>query len=183
MFVAASFYIADTFFMETIEAILTRRSIRKYSSQKVAPGHVKELLNAGMHAPTARNIKPWHFVVVNEREMLDRLSRAHPYAAMLQEAPLAILVAGDKNLQPMDAYLVQDCSAATQNILLAAHALGLGAVWLGLYPREERMQAVGALLEIPAHILTVTLLSVGYPAEQPAHPERWDEERIHYNKF
>jgi nitroreductase len=169
--------------METIKAILTRRSIRKYTSQKVSPRHVKELLNAGMHAPTARNIKPWHFIVVEERGMLDRLSRAHPYAAMLQEAPLAILVAGDRNLQPMDAYLVQDCSAATQNILLAAHAMGLGAVWLGLYPREERMREVGALLGIPAHILAVTLLSVGYPAEQPVQPERWDEDRIHYNKF
>ena len=151
--------------MDAIKAILTRRSIRKYNDKAVSPELVKQLLESGMHAPTARNIQPWHFIVVDEREMLDKLSVAHPYAKMLREATLAILVCGDKNLQEADGYIVQDCSAATQNIMLAAHALGLGSVWLGMYPREERMREVGRLLEIPGHIIPVSLISIGYPSD------------------
>jgi nitroreductase len=136
-----------------------------------------------MHAPTARNIQPWHFIVVDERAVLDQLSEAHPYAKMLKQAGLAILVCGDRKLQENDGYIVQDCSAATQNILLAAHANGLGSVWLGMYPREERMKDVGKLLGIPGHILPVSLISIGYPNEQKEAPDRYKPDRVHYNKF
>lgn len=169
--------------MEAIKALLTRRSIRKYTSQAVPEEFIRELLNAGMHAPTARNLQPWHFVVVDKREIIDELSVAHPHARMLRQATLAILVCGDKKIQEADGYIIQDCSAATQNIMLAAHALGLGSVWLGMYPREERMQKVSELLEIPEHILPVALIAIGHPDEVKDSPDRYKEERIHWNKY
>jgi len=169
--------------MDAIKAILTRRSIRKYSGEAIPEELIIALLNAGMHAPTARNHQPWHFVVVDEREIIDKLSIAHPYAKMLKEASLAILVCGDKTIQESDGYIIQDCSAATQNIMLAAHAHGLGSVWLGMYPREERMKEVSRLLEIPDHILPAALISIGYPAEEKDAPVRYKTERIHRNKF
>lgn len=169
--------------MDAIKAILTRRSIRKYTQQEISEELIHELIIAGMHAPSARNIQPWQFIVVNNREMLDKLAIAHPYAKMLNQAVLAILVCGDKKLQEAVGYIVQDCSAATQNILLAAHAHGLGSVWLGMYPREERIQNISKLLEIPDHILPVSLISIGYPDEHKKAPDRYNEEKIHWNKF
>jgi len=169
--------------MDAIKNLLQRRSIRKYTDKPVAEAIIKDLLNAGMHAPSARNIQPWHYVVINDRHILDELAVAHPHAKMLKQATLAILVCGDKKLQEMDGYIIQDCSAATQNILLAAHAHGLGSVWLGMYPREQRMQGVAKLLDLPDHILPVSLISIGYPDEQKEAPERYKSDRIHFNKF
>jgi nitroreductase len=169
--------------MEAIKALLTRRSIRKYTAQEVPKEITRELVNAGMHAPSARNHQPWHFVVVDKREILDALSVAHPHAKMLQQATLAILVCGDKSIQEAEGYIVQDCSAATQNIMLAAHAHGLGSVWLGMYPREERMLKVSELLDIPDHILPVALIALGHPDEVKEAPDRYKTERIHWNKF
>jgi len=169
--------------MDAIHAILTRRSIRKYSGGTIPGEIITELLNAGMHAPTARNYQPWHFIVVNDRETMDRLAAAHPYAKMLKEASLAILVCGDRTIQNEVGYIMQDCSAATQNIMLAAHALGLGSVWLGMYPREERILSVSKVLEIPDHILPAALISIGYPDEVKETPDRYKEERVHWNKF
>ena len=169
--------------MDALEMIFKRRSIRKYTSESVADDTIKVLLDAGMHAPSAKNLQPWHFIVVDEREMLDKLAVAHPYAKMLKQATLAILVCGDKNIQEMDGYIIQDCSAVTQNIMLAAHACGLGSVWLGMYPREERMKDVGTLLSIPDHILPVSLISIGHPDEVKDSPDRYKEDRIHRNRF
>ena len=169
--------------MDPIKNILSRRSIRKYTSQSISEDIIKDLLNAGMHAPTARNRQPWHFVVVDDRGIIDGLSEAHPYAKMLREATLAILVCGDRSIQEEDAYIVQDCSAATQNIMLAAHSHGLGSVWLGMYPRNDRMENVGRLLELPDHIMPVALISIGYPDEVKDAPDRYKEERVHWNKF
>jgi nitroreductase len=169
--------------MDAIETILTRRSIRKYENKKVPVQLVKALLDAGMHAPSARNIQPWHFIVIDDRAILDQLSIAHPYAKMMKQASLAILVGGDRNLQEVEGYIIQDCSAVTQNIMLAAHAYGLGSVWLGMYPREQRMQDVSKILEIPEHILPVSLISIGYPTETVQPPVRYKEERVHFNRF
>ncbi|GAI33467.1 unnamed protein product, partial [marine sediment metagenome] len=126
--------------MDAMEAILARRSIRKYTKQPVSDEVLKELLEAAMCAPSAGNRQPRCFVVINGRKILDEIPKYHPYAEMLKEAPMAILVCCDRDLQMGD-YGVQDCSAATQNILLAAHAKGLGAVWLGTYPEEQRVAA------------------------------------------
>jgi nitroreductase len=169
--------------MDAIHAILTRRSIRKYSGGKIHEKTITELLNAGMHAPTARNYQPWHFIVVDNRQTIDQLADAHPHAKMLKEASLAILVCGDKTIQNEEGYIMQDCSAATQNIMLAAHALGLGSVWLGMYPREDRIREVSRVLNIPDHILPAALISIGYPAENKDAPDRYKEERVHWNTF
>ena len=169
--------------MDAIKSILTRRSIRKYTAKQVSEDIIRDLLNAGMHAPSARNLQAWHFVVVDDRAILDALSIAHPYAKMLRQATLAILVCGDKNIQEVEGYIVQDCSAATQNIMLAAHAHGLGSVWLGMFPRQERMHKVSELLDIPENIMPVSLISIGYPDEEKEAPDRYIEERIHWNKY
>jgi nitroreductase len=167
--------------METLKAILSRRSIRKYFDRPVTDEMIRLLLKAGMYAPSARNKQPWHFIVVRDRKMLDRLAVAHPYGGMLLEAPLAVVVCGDRTIERMDSYLVVNCSAATQNILLAAYDMGLGSVWLGIYPREDRIRTLARILNIPEDILPVSLIAIGYPAEEKGDPERFLPERIHYD--
>jgi nitroreductase len=171
------------FLMEAMEAILSRRSIRHYRSGKIPEEVVGELLMAAMSAPSASNEQPWHFIVIDDRRILDEVPKYHPYSNMLREASLAIAVCGDLERQTRDGYWVQDCSAATENILIAAHALGLGAVWLGVYPREDRVQATKELLGIPEHVLPLCLIAVGYPAEQKPRSDRYQESRIHHNRW
>ncbi|MBA7525590.1 5,6-dimethylbenzimidazole synthase [subsurface metagenome] len=168
--------------MDAVEAILTRRSIRKYTKQPVSEEVLKELLEAAMYAPSASNQQPWCFVVINDRKILDEIPKYHPYAQMLKEAPVAILVCCHSDLQS-GGYGVQDCSAATQNILLAAHAKGLGAVWLGVYSTEQRVIAIKKLLNLPENITPISLISIGYPAEQKPRPDRYQADRVHYNQW
>ena len=168
--------------MDAMEIILTRRSIRKYTEQPVSDEVLKELLEAAMCAPSAGNRQPWCFVVINDRKILDDIPNYHPYAQMLKEAPAAILVCCDSDLQMGD-YGVQDCSAATQNILLAAHAKGLGAVWLGVYPTEVKVTDIKRLLNLPENIIPISLISVGYPAEQKSPPDHYRADRVHYNHW
>lgn len=169
--------------MELWEAILTRRSIRKFKSHPIPDELIEKILRAGMQAPSARNKQPWHFVLVKNREMLDKISEVHPYAYMLKEAPLGILICGDSEIETTIEYIVQDCSAATQNMLLAAHDLGLGAVWLGIFPREQRVKAMRELLEIPEKIIPVSMIAVGYPDEKKSYEDRFKPERVHYEKW
>jgi len=145
--------------MDALNAILSRRSIRKYTAQPVSEEMVRELLEAAMAAPSAGNEQPWHFVVMDDREILDAIPRFHPYSRMLEEAPMAILVCGDLELQKYEGYWVQDCSAATENLLIAAQAKGLGAVWLGVYPIEERVAGFRNLLGVPDHVIPFALIS------------------------
>lgn len=169
--------------MEIIEGILTRRSIRKYSEKKVNKEQIHELIKAGMYAPSARNQQPWHFIIIDDRQLLNKMMSIHPYAKMLGQAQWAILVCGDEKLELSKGYWVVDCSAAAQNILLAAHGSGLGAVWLGLHPREERKNDIRKLFGLPDHIQPLSLISVGYPAEEKEQPERFKTERIHHNQW
>ena len=169
--------------MEVYEAITTRRSIRKYTAEAVPADLVKELLVAAMSAPSASNLQPWYFVVVNERPQLDALTTVLPYGQMLKEATLAIVVCGDCQRQGLEGFWVQDCSAATQNILLTAHARGLGAVWLGVYPRAERVQDIRRLLGLPEHVIPLCVVSIGYPAEHKDPANRYDEARVHYHRW
>ena len=166
-----------------IDAILKRRSIRRYSGETVNKSDIQLMLKAGMYAPSARNEQPWHFLVINERALLSRITEIHPYASMLPGAELAILVCGDENLELSKGYWSVDCAAATQNILLAAHALGLGAVWLGVYPRKERQKGIRELFNLPDHIHPFSLVSVGYPAEEKICPDRFKKERIRWNQW
>jgi len=169
--------------MELFNAIFDRRSIRKYKTQPVEEEKIQQILKAAMYAPSARDTQSWQFVTITRRVMLDELTRVHPYAGMLAEAPLAILVCGDKTLEPNEGYLSINCSAATQNILLASHALGLGSVWLGVYPRPERIKAISTALNLPEYIIPIALIAVGYPAEIKERPERFLPERIHKGKW
>lgn len=168
--------------MNTLECIKTRRSIRKYVADKPVSKEMQDLLiEAGMYAPTARNLRGWHFIVIDDHSLLQQLSEVHPYGKMLAHAPLAILVCGDLNIEPSEAYNAINCAAATQNILLAAHELGLGAVWLGIYPRTERVAGTKTVLQLPEHVLPISLIAVGYPNEQHPLPQRVEQQKIHYN--
>lgn len=169
-----------------METILTRASVRSYTPEQVAPEQVELLLRAAMAAPSAVNKQPWAFVVVNERETLDSLAASLPYAKMLAGAPLAIVVCGDLTkalLSVEQAYWVQDCSAATQNLLLAAHSLGLGAVWTGVFPREDRAAEVKRILNLPAHLVPLNVIPVGHPEGETKPKDKWEPANVHYNRF
>ena len=167
-----------------IETIMTRTSIRAFTDEPVPDETIETLLRAGMAAPSAVNRQPWAFVVVEGRENLDRLAEVHPNARMLGTAQAAIVVCGDmtKALEgTAQAFWVQDASAATENILLAAHALGLGAVWTGVYPNPERVAAVSETLGLPSYVIPLCVIPVGYPAEAPAPKDKWNTANIHHN--
>ncbi len=166
---------------ELIDTIYSRRSIRRYTEEPVSEEQIKTLLEAAMAAPSASNRKPWHFVVVTERETLDRLAEAHKYAKMLHEAPVCISVCGDQSVS--ERFWVQDCSAATENLLLAATALGLGAVWCGVYPSQERVEAIGKILGIEAPVVPLNIIAVGHPAEEKEPRTQYDEGRVHIEKW
>lgn len=166
---------------DALQIIFARRSIRKYTSEPVGAADVQTLLEAAMAAPSASNRKPWHFVVVTERATLNKLADAHPYAKMLYEAPLCIAVCGDPAIAPQ--YWAQDCSAATENLLVGAAGLGLGTVWMGVYPPEERIAAVRRLLAIPETILPLNLIAVGHPAEHKEPRTQYDAARVHSERW
>jgi len=167
--------------METLEAIKTRRSIRKFTSQKINEEAIHNILEAAMFAPSARNTQSWHILVINDKNILNKLPKLHPNAEMMYEAQLAILVCGDLHMEDMIEYNGVNCSAATQNIMLAAQDLGIGSVWLGVYPRKERMDPMVKLFELPEHIVPMTLIALGYPNESFETPERFRQDRIHIN--
>lgn len=167
--------------MEALEAIYTRRSIRKYRPETIPQDLIEALLKAAMSAPSATNKQSWHFVVITDREKLESIPHFHPYSNMLLQAPLAIVVCGDTEAQPD--YWVQDCAAATENILLAAHAKGLGGVWLAIYPREPRIKGLQDMLGLPDHIIPLSLVSLGYPSETKSPSHRYDESKIHINQW
>lgn len=162
---------------ELVATILARRSIRRYTDDPVSPDAVRTLLDAAMAAPSASNNRPWHFIVVTDRRTLDALADAHPYGKMLASAPLGIAVCGDTSRAPR--FWVQDCSAATENLLLTATALGLGAVWLGVHPLEERVASVRRLLALPQAVIPLNLLALGHPAETKPSRTQYDEARVH----
>jgi nitroreductase len=169
--------------METLQAIKTRRSIRKFTSQKISDETIKKILEAAMYAPSARNTQSWHFILIDDRRILNELPKLHPYAEMMYEAQHAILVCGDLNMEKMVEYNGVNCSAATQNIMLAAHDLGIGSVWLGVYPRKERMEPLVKLFELPEHIVPMMLIPLGYSNEDFETPDRFHQDKIHSNKW
>lgn len=160
--------------------IFARRSIRHYTSEPISDSDVRALLDAAMAAPSARNTRPWHFVVVRDREQLRRLASIHLNANMLEGAALGIAVCGEPRESE---YWVQDTSAATENILLAATALGLGAVWVGVHPKAEREQRVREILGLPEYITPLCLVAVGHPAEQKPARTQYDASRVHYERW
>ena len=166
-----------------MEEIFTRRSIRKYMDKDIEAEKIRKLLEAGAAAPSAGNEQPWHFIVIKDRKRLDHLAEIHPYAKMLKDAPLAIAVCADLDKQKYDGFWVQDCSAATQNILLEAVSLDLGAVWLGCHPAEDRERVISNFLELPENTKTFSLISIGYSAEKKESADRLTDDIIHYEKW
>ena len=169
-----------------LECIMTRTSVRQYTDQPVENEKIEAMLRAGMAAPTAVNAQPWHFVVVNDKAKLGELAAANPHAKMLESAPLAIVVCGDMT-KAMEGdgrqFWIQDCSAATENILLAAHAQGLGAVWTALYPMEERYLAVREALKLPDTMIPLCTVVIGYPSAQAEPKDKWKPENVSYNEY
>jgi len=165
--------------MDALEVLFTRRSIRKYGNEPVTEEDLKTILEAGMNAPSASNRQPWHFVVVDDRAKLNAIMEVHPYSRMLAEAPMAIVVCGDTKISAN--FWPQDCAAATENILLAARALDLGTVWMGVYPDEDRVNEVHELFNLPQHIQPLAIIALGHPAEEKGRVDRYKVERVHKN--
>lgn len=167
--------------------ILERKSVRSYTSQSIAPELLDTLVRAAMAAPTARDLRPWKFVVVDSKTTLRTLAQGLPYAKMLPDAAAAIIVCGDLSiLTPSNEpspHWVQDCSAATENLLLAAEAKGLGAVWTGVYPDEERIDAVSQALALPEHIIPLNVIPIGYPEGEQTPKDKYNPENVHYNRW
>lgn len=166
---------------EALQVIFARRSIRQYSAEPVGESDIQTLLEAAMAAPSASNLRPWHFVVITERATLNRLADLHPYAKMLYQAPLCIAVCGDPSVS--EKFWVQDCSAATENLLLAVTALGLGAVWLGVFPDQKRVSDVRQSLGIPEPIIPLNLIAIGHPAERKEPRTQFEASRVHRERW
>lgn len=167
--------------MDTFESLYQRRSIRKFTEEPVPDSAVKELLKAAMHAPSAMNQQPWHFVVINDSDLLNQIAEIQGGYLTMKKAPMAILVCGEEGLAKLPQYWQQDCSAATENLLIAAQPLGLGVVWCGVYPTEEFVAKFRDILNIPETVTPFSLIGVGYPAETHAAVDRYKDERIKYN--
>ena len=166
--------------------IASRVSVRSYLDKPVEDAKIEQLLRAGMAAPSAMNKQPWHFVVVTDKQQLAALAKANPYAGMAAKAPLAIVVCGDMNKALSGnarEFWVQDCSAATENILLAANAMGLGAVWTGTYPSEERVKAVSKVLQLPKKLIPLNTIVIGYPDGTNTPKDKWKPANVSYNFY
>jgi len=169
--------------MDAIKAIISRRSIRKYKKKPIEKKLIKDLIEIGMTAPSAGNEQPWHYIIIDNREILNKITKFHPHSKMLNEADCAILICFDKNLEKHKDMAVQDCSASTQNIMIAANSFGIGSVWLGIYPREDRIIGIKNLFKFPENIIPFSIISLGYPAEMKNIEDRYKINRIHYNKW
>jgi nitroreductase len=169
--------------MDAIDVILTRRSVRRFLPDAVPEDQVKLLLRAAMQAPSAVNQQPWQFIVITDLSLLHEVAKFHTSVQVLHEAPLGILICGDKRLEKRQNCWVQDCAAATENMLLAAHALGLGACWLGIYHLTERVEGIRRVFMLPPEIMPLTLVALGFPGETPPPEDRYIEERVHTNTW
>jgi nitroreductase len=165
------------------DPVMERRSIRKYTDQAVGDDVVERLLRAAMCAPSAGNQQPWQFVVLRDRETLGRVPAAHPYAAMVPSAALAIVVCGTPEDCRWPSLWPQDCSAATENILIEATALGLGSVWCSIHPMEERERGMREVLGIPEEIVPFSIVALGHAAEAKPPADRYDEARVHHDRW
>ena len=166
-----------------MQNILTRRSIRKFKSNHVTDSMIEQILKAAIAAPSAANKQSWDFIVVKDRKTLDSINEIHPFARMCQEAPVGILVCGNPDRSDGRGFWVQDCAAASQNILLAANSLGLGSVWIGIYPMEEHVKKFKEKFELPENIYPVSFIPIGFPAEEKPPSQRFDKNKIHYEKW
>jgi len=170
---------------EKLSFLFERRSIRVYTPGEVSEAQVQKLLAAAMAAPSAAAKYPWRFVVMRQRDTLARIAAVLPYGQMLASAALGIAVCGDVEAahDRQLSYLLQDCSAAIENLLLAAHILGLGACWLGVHPREERIKAIKQILSLPGSFIPVACISIGHPGESKEPHAIYNRDWVHFEKW
>lgn len=171
-----------------IDCIMTRASVRSYTSEQVPDSMITTILRAGMAAPTAANQQPWHFVVVTEPSLKDSITAAFEYTKMVEGCSFAVVVCGDMDRlfegdMADGGFWVEDCSAASENMLLAAHAMGLGGVWCGIYPLRDREQRLRGILNLPFNLTPLNVMAFGYPAQTPAPKDKWAPEKVHYNAY
>lgn len=164
-----------------------RTSVRQYSREEIKVDEIVEpLMRAAMSAPSAMNRQPWEFMVITDRDLLNKLGEEFKNASYLREAQLAVIVCGNMK-QAIEGegreFWVQDCSAATENLLLAAHGMGLGAVWCGIYPNRERTEQLQQVLSLPEHIVPLNIIPIGMPKEEPKPKDKWQKDKIHFNKY
>lgn len=166
-----------------MNSILNRKSIRKYKDIKISDEIIEQLLRAAMAAPSAGNEQPWEFIVLRDKETMKKITEVNQYSKMLLNTDTAIVICGDEAKEVFKGYWVQDCSAATENILIAAEDMGLGAVWLGVYPIEDRVQAIKELLNLPESVIPLSIVPIGYPDEDRKPADRFNKARIHYDRW
>ena len=170
---------------ERLSFFFARRSVRRYRNEPVSDALVRDLLEAAMAAPSAVAKDPWRFIVLREKATLAAVAAGLPNGKMLADAGVGFVVCGDLSAahDGLLSYLLQDCSAAVENLLLAASALGLGAVWLGVHPREERITHLSKILGLPAHVVPVCVIAIGWPAVHPAARTRYHQGAVHHEKW
>lgn len=173
----------DDYLMDVLEAINSRRSIRKFTGEVISDEDLKTILKAGFQAPSAHNLQPRDYVVVKDEETITRITEFHKYTKMLPKAGCGIVVCGNKEKQAETGLLTADCSASIQNMLLAAHGLGLGAVWCGIYSSDHLVKPMSELLQLPEHIIPIGMVVVGTKKEDKKPTDRYDENKIHYDKW
>ncbi|MEA3448220.1 MAG: nitroreductase family protein [Bacteroidota bacterium] len=168
-----------------LSLIHNRKSVRHFQSGEVNKEKLEELVRAGMAAPSARDLRPWQFLIITHDSTLKNMAEQLPYAKMLHDVPAAIVVMGDSTVKSPSgqSYWLQDTCAATENILLAAEALGLGAVWTALYPYEERMQPVVKACNIPKNLIPLNIIPVGIPEGTDKPKDKWNPAKLHWNKW
>ena len=169
----------------SLQFIFNRRSVRKYENRHIPEEMFTHLFEAAMAAPSAVAKDPWHFLLIRERATLDSMVKILPNGQMLRQAPAAVIVCGDINRAHLNevSYMLQDLSAAVENILLAATALGLGSCWLGMHPRNDRMEGIRNLFSLPEDIIPMCGVALGWPAEQPGPRTRYNPDRVHLERW
>jgi nitroreductase len=169
--------------MNTLEAIKTRRSIRKFKEKNLNVKDIEELLLAAMCAPSAHNRQPWEFIVVDKKELLKSVPTFSEYAQMANEAPLAILICANREIEKTMEHCFECCSAAAQNLLLAAHDKGIGGVWTGIYPEKSKIKGFKNLFNLPNHVEPIAFLVLGYPDESPKQKQNFNPHKVHFNSW
>lgn len=166
-----------------MDAIFRRRSIRKYTDKDISEKDLRQILDAGMCAPSAGNEKPWHFIIVKKREKLVQLANVHEYSLMIANCNTAVIVLGDTDLEVHKGMWVQDCSACVENMLIMATSLGIGSVWIGVHPVEKRETFIRNMYRLPQNIVPFAVVSLGYPEHEKEGGSRYDESRVHFVRW
>jgi nitroreductase len=169
----------------SLQFIFNRRSIRKYENREIPAAMFNDLFEAAMAAPSAVARDPWHFLLIRDRKILDQVVKILPHGQMLRQAPAAVIVCGDITITHANelSYMLQDLSAAVENLLLASTALGLGSCWLGMHPRQDRLDNIRSLFSLPENIIPMCGIALGWPAEKPGPRTRFKQERVHLEKW